>query len=198
MRSALSTFLSVFGFFLVVSPVRAEWKAAEKVVTYAVTGSTGMELYDSIGRNGPVIGNGVRAIAHTTFKLLWSRDYQPRGSACVLASARPSLTIIYTLPKPSGRLSPEMQRKWDAFLAGIRTHEAVHGENITNLTRQIEAVSVGLRVENDPGCKIIREELQKKLKVLSDERLRKEADFDRVEMSPGGNVHQLILALIGG
>ena len=175
---------------------QAEWKAAEKIVTYPVSGTTGMALYQSIGENGPVIGNGVRAIAHTTFKLLWSRDYQPRGTACVLASARPSLTITYTLPKPGSALSPAMKAKWDTFLAGIRKHEAVHGENIRELVRQIEEASVGLTVENDPGCKKIRDALQGKLKGLSDARLKKESDFDRLEMSPGGNVHQLILALV--
>ena len=175
---------------------QAEWKAAEKIVTYPVSGTTGMALYQSIGENGPVIGNGVRAIAHTTFKLLWSRDYQPRGTACVLASARPSLTITYTLPKPGSALSPAMKAKWDTFLAGIRKHEAVHGENIRELVRQIEEASVGLTVESDPGCKKIRDALQGKLKGLSDARLKKESDFDRLEMSPGGNVHQLILALV--
>ena len=175
---------------------QAEWKAAEKIVTYPVSGTTGMALYQSIGENGPVIGNGVRAIAHTTFKLLWSRDYQPRGTACVLASARPSLTITYTLPKPGSALSPAMKAKWDTFLAGIRKHEAVHGQNIRDLVGEIERVSVGLTVENDPGCKKIRDDLQGRLKVLSDARLKKESDFDRLEMSPGGNVHQLILALV--
>ncbi len=175
---------------------QAEWKAAEKIVTYPVSGTTGMALYQSIGENGPVIGNGVRAIAHTTFKLLWSRDYQPRGTACVLASARPSLTITYTLPKPSAALPPAMKAKWDTFLAGIRKHEAVHGQNIRDLVGEIERVSVGLTVENDPGCKKIRDDLQGRLKVLSDARLKKESDFDRLEMSPGGNVHQLILALV--
>ncbi|MCX8999279.1 DUF922 domain-containing protein [Rhizobiaceae bacterium BDR2-2] len=178
------------------TPADAQWKAAEQFVTYPVSGSTGMELYQSIGRNGPTIGNGVRTIAHTTFKLLWSRDYQQRGSACVLASARPSLTIIYTLPKPSGRLSPALKAKWDTFIAGIRAHEAVHGVNITDMVREIERFSVGLTAENDPGCRKVREKLQAQLKIISDARQQKERDFDRVEMGEGGNVQQLILALV--
>ncbi len=185
----VATVLSAF-------PALAEWRAQEKVVTYAVSGATGLELYESIGRNGPVIGKGMRTIAHTGFKLLWSRDYQPRGTACVLASARPSLTITYTLPKPSGRLEPVVRAKWERFLAGIAAHERVHGDNIREMVREIERVSVGLTVENDPGCKKIREELQGRLKAISDARLARERDFDRVEMSDGGNVHQLILALV--
>ena len=174
----------------------ADWKPAETVKTYAVSGATGMDLYQSIGESGPVIGKGVRAIAHTTFTLYWKRDYQPRGTACVLASAKPSLTIIYTFPKPKGTLSPALKAKWDAFMAGIRKHEAVHGANIEAMTREIERISVGLTQENDPGCKVIREVLQGKLKAISDARLAKENAFDQVEMSTGGNVQQLILALV--
>lgn len=165
-------------------------------MNYTVSGSTGMALYQSIGENGPVVGKGVRTIAHTTFKLLWNRDYQPRGTACVLASARPSLTITYTLPKPKAALSAPLKAKWGVFIAGIARHEAVHGANIEAMTREIERVSVGLTEENDPGCKKIRETLQGKLKVISDARLAREGEFDRVEMSEGGNVHQLILALV--
>lgn len=175
---------------------KADWKPAETIKTYAVSGATGMQLYQSIGENGPLIGQGVRAIAHTTFTLFWKRDYQPRGTACVLASAKPSLTIIYTFPKPKGALSPALKAKWDVFMAGIAKHEAVHGANIEAMTREIERISVGLTQENDPGCKVIREVLQGKLKVISDARLAKESSFDQVEMSTGGNVQQLILALV--
>lgn len=199
MRQAYRGAARLAGLIFILLPptaARAEWQAVEKVAPYAISGTTGLTLYRSIGEKGPVIGKGVRTIAHTSFKLLWSRDYQQRGTACVLASAKPSLTITYTLPKPAEKLSPAMQAKWDAFISGIRTHERVHGGNIRDMVREIEAASVGLTVENDPGCKKIRETLQERLKAISDARLRKEEAFDRVEMSEGGNVHRLILTLV--
>jgi len=175
---------------------RAEWRAAEQIVTYAVSGNTGMELYESIGRNGPLIRGKVRTIAHTQFKLLWSRDYQPRGTACVLASARPNLTITYTLPKPAQKLSPDVAAKWQAFYDGIVEHEKLHGQFMKDLTQNIQDVSIGLRDENDPGCKKVRAALQAQLKPISDAHVARHSEYDRVEMSPGGAVHQLILAFL--
>lgn len=180
------------------SAALADWRAIERVEHYAVTGSTGIELYRSIGENGPSVGIG-RAIAYTDFDLLWSRDYrQQSDGSCVLASARPSLTITYRLPRPSSPLPAHTQRLWDVFIAGVEKHERVHGEIILDMTRQIEAVSVGLRAENDPGCQKVRAELQRKLVGISEERHARNREFDRIELSEGGNVHQLVLALVNG
>jgi predicted secreted Zn-dependent protease len=176
----------------------AEWKPTERVETYHVSGQTGIELYRSIGENGPKIGIG-RAIAYTTFDLKWSRDYRPQADGgCTLAAAKPWLTIITKLPKPAGKLEPQMQRLWDTFIAGITAHERVHGEMILDMVKRIEAFSVGLTAENDPGCRKVRDVLQKRLGELSQEQRAKSREFDRVEMSDGGNVHQLILGLVNG
>lgn len=177
---------------------QSAWQAIERIETYSIRGQSGPELYASIGERGPVIGGDVRAIAHTGFKLTWRRDYQQRGASCVLASAVPKLIITYTLPKPANSLPPAVKQKWDRFYAGIQAHERVHGDFIKDLVHKIEAVSVGLTVADDPGCKRIRTELTSKLGELSRAERQQSRDFDRDEMSNGGNVHQLILALING
>lgn len=175
-----------------------DWRPAEQVKPYTVRGTTGMELYQSIGARGPEAGSG-QAIAYTTFKLTWRRDYRPLpDGACVLASARPNLTIIYSWPKPASKLSPALAQSWQTFIKGVEVHERVHGEHILDMVKQIEAYSVGLRAENDPKCQKVREVLQKRLGELSNEQRRRSSDFDREEMSPGGRVHQLILALVNG
>src|SRR5690606_16475258 len=86
------------------APSHADWKPVERVEHYRVSGRSGIELYRSIGENGPLVGVG-RAIAYTDFKLLWSRAYRPQADgSCTLASARPSLTITYRLPRAAGDL----------------------------------------------------------------------------------------------
>lgn len=176
----------------------ADWKPVERVETYRVSGRTGIDLYRSIGENGPNVGVG-RAIAYTDFKLLWSRDYRPQpDGSCKLVTARPSLTITYRLPKASGDLPAATQQAWKTFLEGIAAHEKVHGDIIVDMVRQIEAVSVGLSAPADPECKKVREALQSRLGPLSQEQRRKSRDFDREEMRDGGNVHRLILALVNG
>ncbi|MCM2505045.1 DUF922 domain-containing protein [Aureimonas altamirensis] len=173
------------------------WTAQEVEEPYAVAGRTGIELYNSIGERGPSAGAS-RAIAVTTFKLTWQRDYQPRDGGCVLASARPRLVITYRLPKPSQRLSPDVAESWRRFIDGMRAHERVHGEHIVDMVRQIEEASVGLSVPGDPSCKRIREVLTERLGALSQAQRARSRAFDQMEMSDGGNVHRLILALVNG
>ena len=185
---------------LFASPAVAQtdWRAAEKIKTYAISGDTGIALYRSIGERGPKVGVG-RAIAYTDFELLWSRDYrQQADGSCLLASARPSLTITYRLPKPSGKLPAATHRLWESFIEGVEAHERVHGDFIREMVGKIEAVSVGLSAADDPECRKIREELTRRLAALSQEQRQRSRDFDRAEMSDGGNVHRLILRLVNG
>ena len=191
---------AVLAWFAVAMPglAHAGWKPVERVEHYRVSGRSGLELYRSIGENGPVIGVG-RAIAYTDFKLLWSRDYRPQSDgSCKLVTARPSLTITYRLPKAPENLPEATRRAWKTFLDGIAAHEKVHGDIIVDMVRQIEAVSVGLSAPADPGCKKVRAALQSRLGPLSQAQRRKSRDFDRDEMRNGGNVHQLIRALVEG
>jgi len=183
---------------LAAAPGRAGgWSPSERIETYEIAGTTGIELYRSIGERGPKIGF-VRAIAYTTFDLKWARDYRPQpDGACRLVSARPRLVVITRLPRPAARLSGEIGRKWETFLSGIRTHEDYHAETIVDMVKAIEAYSVGLTVAADPKCRKIREVLTRRLAELSQEQRARGRAFDEVEMGAGGNVHRLVLALIG-
>lgn len=176
---------------------QSAWTPAERIEHYTVKGATGAGLYAAIGTRGPKLGLS-RVIAHTTFTLTWTRKYQPRGQACVIAVAKPKLTLIYTLPEASGKLPAPLAASWARFAEGVAAHERVHGGFITQMVREIEAFSLGLRVENDPDCKKIRPVLQQRLGELSDRQRQKGREFDIVEMGKGGTVQQLILGLVTG
>ena len=178
-------------------PARAEVKATETVETYAISGKTGAELYASIGARGPLLGAN-RVIAHTRFKLTWRRDYQRRGNDCVLASAIPRLTIITTLPKPTAKLSGPVRASWTRFIDGVRQHEAVHGRYVRELVAKIETATIGLTQPDDPGCTMIKTEMNRRLGAISDERRDLDRAFDQAEFTGGGAVHTLILALVNG
>ena len=176
----------------------ADWKPVEKVEPYSISGTNGPELYASIGERGPKAGSG-RAIAFTNFKLTWSRDYQPQpDGACTLVSARPKLIISYHLPKSSEKLPEPIATNWKVFIDGVRRHERVHGEMIVAMVKEIETFSVGLSAPDDPNCKKIRARLQERLAQISQRQRQKSRDFDKVELSDGGAVHQLILNLVNG
>ena len=170
-------------------------QAVERVEPYDVTGSTGLDIYRSIGARGPKLGVA-RVIAHTGFKLTWTRKYERQGNACTITVNRPKLIITYTLPRLKTKLSGALKGRWDTFIAGVTAHEKVHGDFIRDMVREIEAASVGMTVENDPNCRKIRPQLQAKLGELSDAQRARSRAFDAVELTDGGNVHQLILQLV--
>jgi predicted secreted Zn-dependent protease len=175
----------------------AEVRAAEKLVPYPVSGSSGIELYRSIGERGPKSRNG-RAIALTDYRLTWTRRYVPEGGNCRLTTAVPHLTLITHLPKPSGKLPARTEALWATFIAGITAHERVHGEIIKATVDAIRSATEGLGVTGDPSCRKIRSEVTKRVAALAAEMRKKNRDFDHVEMGKGGNVQQLILALVNG
>nr|WP_221125139.1 DUF922 domain-containing protein [Rhizobium bangladeshense] len=177
---------------------QTEWQAIEEVRPYSILGRTGAELYESIGALGPKAGVTGRVIAHTTFKLTWTRKYEPQGNACVIVTNRPKLIITYTLPKPSAALPPAVKSSWEGFISGVAAHERVHGETIKEMVKEIETMSVGLTVADDPDCKKIRVELTRRLGEISARQRQRGRDFDKVEMGDGGNIHQLILKLVNG
>ena len=200
MPSARHAFAALLAsaFVLAAQPALA-WTATEQVKTYAISGQTAPQLYASIGENGPVISGERRAIAHTTFKLTWGRDYRERADgSCVIAANNPRLIITYTLPKPREKLPQAVAARWQRFYDGLAAHERVHGQHIIEMVQAIQEVSVGLSAPADPGCHKVRAELQTHLKRLSDQQRARGRDFDRVEMGDGGNVHQLVLGLLTG
>lgn len=198
MRKATHLGLLLLG--LVAMPMGAaaqQWQPVEKVETYAVKGATGLELYRSIGERGPEVGGMVRAIAHTSFKLTWTRKYEPQpGGACVLTTARPKLIITTVLPKAADRLPADIAAAWKTFVDGVHDHERVHARMITDMVREIEAMSLGFSAPDDPKCSKIRAALTQRLGEISMAQRARSRDFDRVELSNGGNVHQLVLNLV--
>ncbi|MEO1745611.1 MAG: DUF922 domain-containing protein [Pseudomonadota bacterium] len=192
--------IAVFCAILVApSAGAADWAPTERVDHYSISGTTPHALYQSIGERGPKTSVGSRAIAVTEWDLRWRRDYQRRGEGCVVASALPFLTITYKLPKPASALSGDARRRWSTFSAGIVAHEDVHGVLLRAMTDTIIRETVGLSTANDDGnCNALRARVLEKVAAAYDGYRRDSNAFDRIEMSPGGNVQQLVLGLLNG
>lgn len=186
----------IFAVMPMINAQAADWKATENYEYYSVSGTTGPALYQSIGSNGPIISGNRRTIAVTNWDLKWRRDYQPNGNACELVSALPFVTITYSLPKPSQKLTGAIAQKWERFADAITAHEKVHGDYVKRLAQQIIDVTVGLRVENDKACKKIRDEV---LNRVAQEFARYKVEnsaFEQSEMRKGGNIERLVLELV--
>ena len=186
--------------FLLAVPAQArDWKATERTEHYMVDGSTGMALYQSIGVNGPLIearGRRTRTIAHTTWDLKWHRDYVRRGKACRLTGVKPFLVITTTLPKARAKLAAPVAAQWKAFAEGIAAHERVHGDLIRAMVDDMIVQTSELTVDNDPGCKAIRAEVQRRITAAHERYKDVTRAFETSEMAAGGNVRKLVLGLI--
>lgn len=173
----------------------AEPQGVTKEKTYPISGATGIELYTSIGEHAA--GNGGH-IAETSFALTWSRLFDEEGGDCRLVRMRPKLTITYVYPKPTGKLSSDLSRRWDRFAAGLRKHEEVHGRMIRELVTKTETAVAGAIVSDDKNCAKVKREVSRRIDEQAAAHKARSREFDRVELSDGGNVHRLILALVNG
>jgi predicted secreted Zn-dependent protease len=198
--TAMLRFAFLLAALLPLPALAADWAPREVTKHYAVTGTTGIALYESIGENGPEIGKGLvrRTIAVTEYDLKWRRDYQPRDGGCTLASAVPILTITYRLPKPKGRLPEALAARWQEFADGIAAHERVHGMHIVEMVEAIIRQTVGLSVAGDSGCKAIRSAVLDRVRAEVEAYKARARAFDAVEMAKDGNVQRLILSLVNG
>jgi predicted secreted Zn-dependent protease len=170
----------------------------ESTKTYAISGTTPLALYQSIGAKGPLVGTR-RVIAHTTFDLKWGRDYVKNGAGCRLTRAQPFLSVTYTLPRPASNLSGDVARRWQRFIEGIEAHEFQHGVFVQQMTTEIRDGTAVLTTDQDnANCDALRQKVQGVVAQAFNRYKARNREFEVSEMSQGGNVHQLVLALLEG
>lgn len=177
--------------FAAFSGATVNAEAADKSVAYAIDGTTPIALYQSIGLHGP---NG--SIAQTDYSLTWKRLFDERGGDCYLVSATPVLSIKHTYPKPRKALTGDTARRWKTFIDGVRKHEEEHAVMIRAMVARTQAAIDGAVVRDDKTCAKVKAEVSRRIDaVLADHKAATRA-FDRDELSEGGTVHQLVLALV--
>jgi len=161
--------------------------------TYPVAGMTGLDIYTSISRNGPNAGGHV---AQTKFKLTWKRLFDERGGDCFLVHAKPQLSITQTFPKPTGRLSPDMQRRWQKFMAAARRHEQTHARMIADMVRSTEASLAGMVERNDRTCAKVKKSVSLKIDQGYQAHRERSRAFDKRELSFGGPMFVVLEDLV--
>lgn len=183
--------LGACAFVAFVAPALAAEPVKESF--YAISGKTGMELYRSIGERGPAGGGHV---AQTNFKLTWKRLFDERGGDCFLVYAKPVLTITQTYPKPSNKLSSDMQRRWDKFLSGIRKHEQTHVRMIGEMVSATEASLVGMSVQGDPTCAKVKAAVKQRINEGYEAHRDRTRQYDRTDLGMGGKAFLVLEDLV--
>jgi predicted secreted Zn-dependent protease len=170
---------------LAASPALCGVKTTIRTETYAIAGNTGEALLDSMDRNGPRHGLLARAMAQTRYKVGWDVDWLKSGSKCRLKSADATLSIVYRYPVLARRAPRKLERRWKAFLAGVRQHEEMHGR----LARQMVVAahnSVSRLARMDDLCVRSQRQFERIIDAVYAKYEAKQARFDDMEHGDGG------------
>lgn len=175
--------------------------AGAKVVThtqtYDIAGESGRALIAAMDKSGPKQGLLTRAIARTSYPAVdWDFDLKAKADVCYLKAANAKLDITYMYPRVTSPMSPALSKRWQRFLAGIRTHEETHGRIVRQGVTAGERAVADLAVANDPHCIKTRREAQRRVETAYEEYEVKQVAFDRREHRPGGRVAALVANLV--
>jgi len=179
---------------LAASPALCGVKTTVRTETYAIAGKTGEALLDSMDRNGPRHGLLARAMAQTRYKVGWEVDWLKSGSKCRLKSADATLSIVYRYPQLARPASRKLERRWKAFLSGVRKHEEMHGQ----IARQMVLAahnSVSRLARKDDLCIRSQRQFDRIIDAVYAKYEARQARFDDVEHGEGGNVDRLLFML---
>ncbi len=169
-------------------PAAAGTKTTVSVQTYKVSGDSGEALIDAMDRNGPKQGFLARAIAQTRYTVDWELRWRRTGKACRLLDANARLAIGYRYPALAHKVSPALQRRWTAFMAGVRRHEETHGRLAREMVAAAQRSAAKVAFADDPSCRKAKNEVERRVKATYAAYELRQMRFDEVEHRDGGNV----------
>jgi len=100
--------------------------------TYAVTGSSSLDLWDHIHQLGPVDAkDGRRHPAYTHWHIERRYWYERSGGSCGIGRSQVSIDTAMTLPVWTDPVhgSEGLRREWNVFVVHLKEHELGHRDN---------------------------------------------------------------------
>jgi len=108
-------------------PAAAKPVVNTKYVYYPVSGTDAVSLHEAMVRRGPHV-DGENAYAATEVTASQDGLLEQAGASCRVRSYELTLDFKIRLPKlkASGKLSPDVRKRWTAFERFVRKHEDMH------------------------------------------------------------------------
>lgn len=172
-------------------------KVLVRTQTYDIVGNTGAELLEAMDRKGPKHGFMTRAIAQTAYAVDWKLKVSQANGVCRLLRADRTLTLTYTYPRVSSRITPRLEKRWRRFFVGVRAHEEMHGRMARQMVKVAERSVVGLEVADDHRCNSTRREARRRIDAVYAQYEKRQVAFDKREHGSGGKVEGLVKLLLG-
>lgn len=192
MRPGFVAGLTVLSWLAFAGPVLAEVRINTTTTTYSIAGRTGYELLRQMDRKGPKHGFLTRAIAQTRYSVRWDISWKSDGRGCRVDRASALLDIKYSYPRVTSRMSPELNRRWNAFLRGVTKHEETHGAVAKRMVKAAEKSIANISVRRDPDCRAARAEVKRRVDAIYAKYEAQQIAFDAREHRDGGNVARLV------
>jgi predicted secreted Zn-dependent protease len=179
---------------LAASPALCGVRTTVRTETYAIAGNTGEALLDAMDRRGPRHGLLARAMAQTRYKVDWDTNWLRSGSRCRLKSADATLSIVYRYPELARPAPRNLERRWNAFMAGVRQHEETHGR-LAHRMVLVAHKSVSRLARKDDLCIRSKRQFERIIDAVYAKYEARQARFDDLEHGEGGNVDRLLFML---
>jgi len=146
-----------------------------KVSWYRITGSTAMELYDSMAAHGPVsawLGGRAQAVTKPTIRYRFTRWPDAYGGCTIVKDASPAIkttfTIVLPLWKPPRTTDHLTVRWWVDELLSTARHERVHVRILVAATREANKMLASSTCSNEAS----------RLEAVWRDAQRKNCEFD--------------------
>jgi predicted secreted Zn-dependent protease len=149
--------------------VAASAQVTEQREAFPVSGRTGPELARSLSREGPRLGLFKKTSGAVKSTITTSLNYEKRGRECRIANASSRIVLIYKLPHATERLEPGVRKKWDRFIAVMRTRLQNHKTIAQAHRSAMDRALTGIYFANDPRCLRVAAEAKRRSKGINKE-----------------------------
>ncbi|MEM7214773.1 MAG: DUF922 domain-containing protein [Pseudomonadota bacterium] len=172
----------------------------EQITYYNVKGRTGREIFKSMIENGPQLG-GRRghALATTEYNYdVQNIDVEIRNGRCIPVELDVHLNVTYTYPRWVGNNAAKgtTQRAWKRFNKSVIWHEKQHVKIAMEYAKDYEKALRKSKLRASQNCSTASFGSVWRATRAALKHNRKQKQFDRRDLRPGGRGYEAQLNLI--
>lgn len=175
----------------------AKPRITEKTRYYTISGKTGLALMQDMNRRGPRQGFLSKAIAQTRYTTNFRGDMVHEHGVCSVSGGGVDLAITYVYPKPRGKVTAALAKRWRAFAAQTVRHEEEHGRLARAMAAELDRFIRDFAMRDGRSCRKAEARMRRDTNRIYKRYTKLQNEFDQREHRAGGAVEKSILRLIG-
>lgn len=172
----------------------------EKTKFYSVTGTNGREIFKSMLDKGPKLGKkNEHALATTEYDYnIKNVQAEIRNGRCIPTHVDVEVTVLYTYPKWKGssKANRNVRKAWKEFSKSVVWHEKQHVKIAMEYAKDYEKALKKIRLRTKDNCTKASFGSIWRASRAALKHNRKQRQFDRRDLRPGGRGYEAQLNLI--